>query len=254
MALPVFVINRPQDAQRLAAFQASAASVGIQAQVIRAVDGHDPDFPAGRYADLIGPHFWGSDQAKPGALGCFLSHRLAWETILNQGLEAALICEDDAAFQGGVDLLNGADGADLVFANGRMAAWSQAVGGARDLPQVVAGLARFGGPKALGIKPSPGADCYLVTAAGAGRLLDWTARLRIICGVDWAMVLGALGPLPPGASDAFPELGLLEASAPENIEISAIILPASLADQAGTGGSTIRHSVTVPLSQLVARR
>lgn len=32
---------------------------------------------------------------KPAEIACFLSHRLAWQTILEQGREAALITEDD---------------------------------------------------------------------------------------------------------------------------------------------------------------
>ena len=32
---------------------------------------------------------------RPGEIGCFLSHRAAWRTIIDRGLEAALILEDD---------------------------------------------------------------------------------------------------------------------------------------------------------------
>ena len=32
---------------------------------------------------------------RPGELGCFLSHRAAWRTIIDRGLDAALVLEDD---------------------------------------------------------------------------------------------------------------------------------------------------------------
>lgn len=37
----------------------------------------------------------------PGELGCFCSHRVLWKRILDEGLEKAMIIEDDITFQNG---------------------------------------------------------------------------------------------------------------------------------------------------------
>ncbi|MEM1130996.1 MAG: glycosyltransferase family 25 protein, partial [Pseudomonadota bacterium] len=213
---PVLVINRTQDRDRLKAFLASAEAQGIQAERLPAHDAHRPDFPFALFNDLIGPHFWGSDHVKPGAIGCFLSHRAAWQTVLDRGWDAALIAEDDVAL--GVstndiaDLCNEIIDIDILFANSRMADWAAASGTEEARPQlssVLTGLSAQGGPKAAGVKPAPGADSYLITRRGAERLLAKTAALRIVCGVDWAMVWLALAHIPDQMAHAFPELAIL---------------------------------------------
>ncbi len=42
---------------------------------------------------------WYPHALRPGEIGCFLSHRKAWQTILDQDLDAAVILEDDVAFE-----------------------------------------------------------------------------------------------------------------------------------------------------------
>lgn len=257
MALPVLVLNRAQDTDRLAAFRASAAAFGIEPMRIAALDAHRPGFPFALHADLLRKRFWDSDRIKPGAIGCFLSHRLAWQHVVDHDLPMALICEDDARFVGDparLPLLTQAlPTFDLMFANGRLAAWCAASGeyDLKPLDRVISDLAALGGPKAQGLKPTPGGDCYLVSRHGAEALLTRTAEQGIVCGVDWAMIWNGLGTVTPDAAASFPELQILSAHpAPDPLE--AFVLSSPIADQA-PGDSVLKHSVTRPIAELTCR-
>lgn len=254
--VPVLVINRAQDTDRLAAFSASAANHGASFDRIEAVDGHAPG-ALGPFADLIGPHFWGENSTKPGALGCFLSHMRAWQAVVDRGLAYALICEDDAvmymtpeALPGHIDDLSKTD---VVFVNQRLVSWAAAVTSSAVIPlaEVLPALARLGGPKARGLKPTPGGDGYLLTASGARYLLDLVSAQKIVCGVDWAMVWSSLSGVPDEIASAFPELSILRqhATLPDQ-PLRAVVLTEAFLDQSGQGGSTIKHRVTVPISNL----
>lgn len=257
--LPVLVINRLTDSERLNEFNDSARLNGINPIRIAAIDAHRTDFASALFADLIGPTFWGEPDAKPGAIGCFLSHRRAWQYIVDRGLQACVIAEDDARFSNGLDGLAAAftrlSAPDLIFANGRLSAWASATDGSSDtvpLHDVVAGLAAAGGPETLGLTSAPGGDCYVLSLNGAQRLLALTDEQRIQCGVDWAMVWNGLASLPVNPGDAFPELKILEgllALPPEPLR--AHVLRKPIADQA-KGPSTLRHAVTRPIADLTA--
>ena len=260
MPIPVLVINRAVDSDRMTAFREAAAAQAVSFERLAAFDGHRPDFPFALHAELIGAHFWGDGHAKPGAIACFLSHRRAWQHLLDRGLGHALICEDDAVL--GEDLsrleqlLPALGAPDLVFANGRLSSWCAAVTQGSHLPvsEVLAALAAQGGPHAQGLKTSPGADCYLLSARGAGRLLALTAEQRIVCGVDWAMLWNALAHVDDPVAAAFPELGILRGHLePPDPPLSAEVLSAAVSAQQASLPSAIRHRITRPLSELTGR-
>lgn len=260
MSLPVLVINRDQDVERLEAFRHSVQQHGVGFERIPALDAHAPDFPFANYVDLIGDHFWGEPVIKPGAVGCFLSHRKAWQHVLDHDLPLALICEDDAIFLKSPSELSAlvadAGGFDIVFANQRLSLWAQAVSDqpAATLPDVVNALAVNGGPTALGLKPTPGGDCYLVSNCGAARLIAVTGQQRIVCGVDWSMVWNALPAVTNTQAAVFPELGILMRHLPPMLDpLTAIVLSDPIADQSGRGGSTIRHAITRPISEIAGQ-
>lgn len=258
VSVPVLAINRAADRDRLAACRASAAAAGLDAARIAAIDAHRADFAAALHDDLIGPTFWGGAEAKPGAIGCFLSHRRAWQHIADRGLARALIVEDDARFLDGPARLDavaaGLPGADLIFVNQRLAAWAGLVAGAGEavpLDEVVAAVAAAGGPAAAGLTAAPGADGYLLTGAGAGRLLSLTARQRIQCGVDWALVWNGLA--APGRAAGIAEIAILAGLLPPpEAPLSAHVLTRPIVAQDG-GPSTIRHRITRPLADLLDR-
>lgn len=258
MAVPVLVINRAVDTGRLAAFRTSAAEYAIDPTRIDAVDAHRPDFPAALYEPLLRDRFWGQADIKPGAIGCFLSHRRAWQHVVDQDLTMALICEDDASFLATTDQLElaalGLPDFDVVFANGRMARWCAAVGehDLKRLDQVLTDLAAFGGPKSTGLKPTPGGDCYLVSRTGAETLLARTAEQGIQCGVDWAMVRNGVPDVTPEIARAFPELLLLKLALAVPKPMQMFVLARPVADQR-PGDSVLQHSVSVPITTLRKR-
>ena len=258
MALPVLVINRAQDTRRLARFADSARAVGTTFERIEAVDGHAPGALA-PFADLIGDAFWGEPHAKPGAIGCFLSHRRAWQAVVDRGLPHALICEDDAVLyrtpSGLESHLNDSARPEILFVNQRLGDWARAVSsqGVVPIPEVITNLAALGGPKAKGLKAAPGGDGYVLGPPGARHLLSLTASQKILCGVDWAMVWNSLPDVSGNIASAFPELGILRDVMPgPDGPLSAQVLTDPILDQSGEGGSTIKHRITLPITDLTS--
>ena len=67
----------------------------FQTKVVEAVDGSNPDndFSKSYTPRLLRPHY--PFNLRPAEVACFQSHRKCWQEILDRGLEAALIIEDD---------------------------------------------------------------------------------------------------------------------------------------------------------------
>ncbi|MBY8976688.1 FkbM family methyltransferase [Rhodobacteraceae bacterium NNCM2] len=238
--MTVLVINRLCDTDRLSAFRKAARKQGVKALRIAAIDGHAPDAPFHAWAHLIGPHFWGAETIKPGALGCYLSHFRAWRHVVEHGLDWALICEDDADLAIGAEEIAAIGGAlgdlDILFANDRLA------NGAEDLATALGQMT----------KQAPGADCYFVTRQGAERLIARAEANRITCGGDWAMVWGGLEPdaaLPESA-----EIALLRAhSAAEIGGLKVRVAAAPVAFQRKNAPSRIQHGTEMALGALSGR-
>ena len=258
MILPVLVINRAEDTERLSLFEASARQFGITATRIDALNAHRSEFPFALYSDLMRDRFWDSDQIKPGAIGCFLSHRRAWQHVVDHDLPTALICEDDADFRTDTQTLEHLASAlpdfDVIFANERLSSWCRAAGNydLKPLSQVLTDLAAIGGPKSQGQKQTPGADCYLISHVGAAALLDRTQEQGILCGVDWAMIWNGAGASASEAHQTFAELGVLAEHniAPDPLKMFVIAQP--VADQR-PGRSVLKHAISVPISNLTQR-
>ncbi|MEM7422811.1 MAG: glycosyltransferase family 25 protein [Pseudomonadota bacterium] len=247
MTVPVLVVNRTGDRDRWVACQASADAQGIAVTRIAAIDAHAPDFDPAPHRDLLRTHFWGEPVIKPGALGCFLSHRLAWQRAASGTSPWTVICEDDASFKASlgplIAVLETHPEADLVFANERMAAWCRHVGQRlQPLADILHALALEHGPRRIkGLKRTPGADCYALSRTGAAALLARTEAQGIVCGVDWAMVWNAAGPIDAAVSDAFPELATLSANLTPPAPLRALVVADALADQSGAP-SVLKHS------------
>ena len=199
--LPVYVINRACDAERLARFDASATTEYTR---VNALDGHDPDAPLFLYRDMVGPSFWGQDDIKPGAFACYLSHMAAWTRIVGEGHEAALVCEDDIELTGDLAALSKQatrhGDYDLIFANDRMTAWrdvASAKGDTRLVPaqKVIDRMHDANAsPGANSLARGPGADAHVISARGAKTKLERNRKLGVIADVDWMMLAQGLAP------------------------------------------------------------
>jgi glycosyl transferase family 25 len=80
----IFLINLDRSPDRLAFMTAQLEVLGLQAERLPAVDGNNVD-PS--------PH--SSSGLRPGEIGCFLSHRAAWQRLVASGDTFALVLEDD---------------------------------------------------------------------------------------------------------------------------------------------------------------
>ncbi len=136
-----------------------------------------------------------------GTLGCLLSHVSAWETMLARNLAHCLVIEDDVvpllplpAGLGGFGL---PAEYDLCFVNDRLQ--PRFPPGQADRWQVLPLAEAF-----ASFPPednAPGADGYLLSAAGARKLLAWVEQDGFAHDVDWRLL--AYG-LHPSECDALP--------------------------------------------------
>ena len=80
----IYLINLDRSPERLAFMMQQLGAIGLAAERISAIDGAKVDLAP--YAD---------SKLKVGEIGCFLSHRAAWETLLATDDQNALVLEDD---------------------------------------------------------------------------------------------------------------------------------------------------------------
>ena len=144
------------------------------------------------------------DPGGRGTLGCFLSHAAAWDWALAAGHPHTLVVEDDVIplldLPRRVGPLGLPPGYDLVFVNDRMETRLDPAG-------VTAPSMRPLSESMLTFPPednAPGADGYIVSAAGAAKLLDWVAQDGFTGDADWrllayGMTPDAIAALPPAA-------------------------------------------------------
>ncbi len=193
----IALINLDRNAERLAEMRRQLAACPVPLHRVPGVEGSR--LPRAAVLRLTG-----DPDSGRGTLGCFLSHAAAWETMLDRGLAHCLVIEDDV-----VPLLDlpprlGPLGLppdyDLCFVNDRLEP--------RLPPEEVERTGDFRAftlADAMATFPpednAPGADGYLVSAAGARKLLAWVAEDGFGADVDWRLL--AYG-LTPGEIDALP--------------------------------------------------
>jgi GR25 family glycosyltransferase involved in LPS biosynthesis len=88
--LPVFVVSLARAAERRARMVEHLQSIGVVYRVIDAVDGGA--IPESERNALTGPGV----RLHPGAIGCYLSHLEIYRQMVDEGISAALVLEDDA--------------------------------------------------------------------------------------------------------------------------------------------------------------
>ena len=134
------------------------------------------------------------DEGGRGTLGCFLSHAAAWDWARTQGLPHLLVIEDDVIplmdLPCTVGPLALPPGYDLCFVNDRLEPRIDPAG-------IHAPSVRPLAEAMLTFPPednAPGGDGYIISAAGAAKLLDWVGQDGFIGNVDWRMLAYGLVP------------------------------------------------------------
>ena len=191
-AIPVLVINLERSPARLAHMQAELGAIGIAFERIQAVDG---------VARALGNEDWDISAAE---VGCFQSHRAAWQRVVDASWPFAIVMEDDVRVHSSFgplvsdaswvpercDLVKLDTRATVVWL-GRPAARAQDM----DLRPIHS--------------PTYGAGAYLLRRDAARRLLDATPEARIP--VDLFMY-GPAAPRRWSGMDVRPGLRVLHAS------------------------------------------
>jgi glycosyl transferase, family 25 len=115
----VYVINLARSLDRRAHITAELKKTGLDYQIITAVDGHDLDLSD---LSIVDPSLATKTVSMAGAAGCALSHLSAYRNIIADGLDAALILEDDVILPADLGSLADAvadqlTGAEVVLLN-----------------------------------------------------------------------------------------------------------------------------------------
>lgn len=160
--VPVYVLNLAADQERFRAIQSAvAAHPFLTLHRVPGVDGLA--LPSAACLPLT-RNKWSVNHK--GTLACFLGHVRAWELMAASDHAFSLFIEDDVTLHG-LEILSSLQipaGIDLVFCNDRTCYEHAADGPAfLPLPPALAFAARHG--------QSIGGDGYLLTTAGAAKLL-----------------------------------------------------------------------------------
>lgn len=93
--MKIFVINLKNSSNRRQLMDRQLRELGLEFEFVEAIEGQA--MSREEQAELCDLSALEShpDWLTPGAVGCALSHRLAWSRIANEGLKSALVMEDD---------------------------------------------------------------------------------------------------------------------------------------------------------------
>ncbi|RMH43332.1 MAG: glycosyltransferase family 25 protein [Alphaproteobacteria bacterium] len=219
MKSTAFIIHLGRAAARRRQVEKIRAALPVPAEILAATDGaalgaserkavlsEDPLF-APPYPFALGP----------GEIGCFLSHRRAWKAIVERGLDAALIIEDDVEISTAVFSEAFRLAARHVGRLGYVQFQTRPLSG-RGRVIDTAGEARLVVPEVAPLRTS----AQLVSRAAAKRLLECSER------IDRPV-------------DCFLQLRWVTGIAP------AVVEPSGVADRtAEAGGSTISRRRRLP--------
>ena len=177
---PVFIVSLARAVERRAKMRAQLDGLGIRAEFTDAVDGVTLDLS--QYRDRLNTDYWrvlrGRELSR-GEIGCYLSHYRVWQTVADSGEQCALVLEDDAIlYDGFCDVVRGLQESpwvwDVVMLSGRKR---------RPIDKDLGEIADTGRRLVRYRVRVGGAVAYLITAAGAQKLLQYC---REICApVDW---------------------------------------------------------------------
>ncbi|OGR06877.1 MAG: hypothetical protein A2511_17505 [Deltaproteobacteria bacterium RIFOXYD12_FULL_50_9] len=195
----VLVINRERDKARLERFAATCAAKELVYQRIDAVDALTPSFQIEEYLQYVkkGQGMFHA-QIPLGSFGNWMSQIKAWRYVVKSN-KPALICEDDSDFIGKIEDLNGIFEEDLkwdlVFCNDRACPATTSLSKewidcCQQWRSVTVPLSFAINTRLALQKPwtAPGGDCYMISPAGAERLLKGAEKTGVYMHLDWMLV------------------------------------------------------------------
>jgi glycosyl transferase family 25 len=114
-----YVINLARSPERRAHIIKELAKSGIDYEIVNGVDGRDLDVLD---PQIVAPSVLNKSWFRPGVAGCALSHLRVYQRILADGLDWALVLEDDVTLPADLatlvdDLANHLIGAEVVLLN-----------------------------------------------------------------------------------------------------------------------------------------
>lgn len=190
--LPTFVINLDSDTHRLEHMKEQAARANVTFERISGV--FATRIPEHLRSKSVNANGAVASDLRPGEVGCYASHLLAYETLLARNLGQALVLEDDVVLT--EDCLDTLKNVVRCLPNG----WD-VVKLCNDPPNAVLSVARVGDRHLVRFVRYPFlAGAYLISAEGARKLLEPGLRSRPI-DVDlarpWDFGTDVYGVCPP---------------------------------------------------------
>ena len=136
----------------------------------------------------------GADPHMRGTLGCFLSHAAAWEAMLDRADPYCLVVEDDVIplldLPATLDAFHLPPGFDIVFVNDRLSPRLDPAATTAFTTRPLAAAMHAFPPD----DNAPGGDGYILSRAGAAKLLAWVAADGFAEDVDWRLIAYGLAP------------------------------------------------------------
>ncbi|MEP3438030.1 MAG: glycosyltransferase family 25 protein [Hoeflea sp.] len=223
--IQAFIIHLTRAQARRPQVERIRAACPLPVQVIEAVDGGalsagEVEAACSRQS-LHAPRY--PFPLSPGEIGCFLSHRKAWRMIVDMGLKAGLILEDDVEIDGEV-FANALELANEVIDRAGYIQFQ--VRPVKDKTRILAK-----NDKSSIVQPRVGmlrTSGQLVSAAHARHLLQLTERfdrpVDTLLQMSWVTGVALSCAVPSGLSDRTQQAGGSTISVPKNKTLGKTLL------------------------------
>ena len=173
--MQAYVVNLARSPERRAHITAELQNTGLDYEIVTAVDGREVDLDD---STMIAPALLAKNDFPAGSAGCALSHLRVYDKVLANGLDHALILEDDVTLPAGLGAIAEAvaphlTGAEVALLNyGCPDTCKMSRAGSVILP--------FSRLLALPIdvKPLVNAAAYVITREACERMLERALPLR----------------------------------------------------------------------------
>ncbi len=181
--MPILILNMPEDSANSTPFAKEFSAQGIndyeQFVALNATDlqKNSDYFEAFQSSEI---------EVSPKEFARFMSHRLAWQEVVNQNLGYALICENDVhlvsdAMNKAIPSIQAVHGDfGLIFINNRMTCWNNE--NVQNMDDIVNSVNAGKAPKEFGGKFGDG---YFISQSAAQKLLTQSKEDKVFTNIDW---------------------------------------------------------------------